>query len=69
MRKSPMRELTDAEREAVSGGVGKPDLVLVEGNGAGNLNSNAPNTPAATNGFQGNVNTGHGAFIGLVKIP
>jgi hypothetical protein len=53
-------ELPDAELDAVSGGLGTP--VLVEGNGHENFHSNAPNTPAAQNGFNGN---GHGASIGV----
>jgi hypothetical protein len=46
-------ELSDAELDHVSGGTGTAP-VLVEGNGTENFQSNAPNTPAAQNGFKGN---------------
>jgi bacteriocin-like protein len=46
-------ELSDAELDQVSGGeVGTG--VLQEGNGHFNFHSNAPNTPAADRGFNGN---------------
>jgi hypothetical protein len=51
-------ELSDAELDHVAGGLGVP--VLVEGNGNENFHSNAPNTPAAQNGFNGK-----GASIGV----
>jgi hypothetical protein len=50
-------ELSDVELDQVTGGTGTVP-VLVEGNGRENFHSNAPNTPAAQNGFNGN-----GAFI------
>jgi bacteriocin-like protein len=46
-------ELSDAELDQVSGGEVGPS-VLQEGNGNLNFHSNAPNTPAADRGFNGN---------------
>jgi len=54
-------ELSDAELDRVAGGCIPAVPVLVQGNGNLNFHSNAPNTPAADNGFQG-----QGAFIGFV---
>jgi hypothetical protein len=45
-------EVSDAELDLVSGGLGTS--FLVEGNGKPNYNANAPFTPAADNGFRGN---------------
>ena len=53
-------ELSDAELDQVSGGEVAPP-VLQEGNGDLNYHSNAPNTPAAENGFKGH--NGNGARI------
>jgi hypothetical protein len=53
-------ELSDAEQDLVSGGSVSVD-VLRTGNGELNFHSNAPNTPAADNGFNGH--NGHGARI------
>jgi hypothetical protein len=47
-------ELSDAELSLVSGGEVGALHVLQEGNGHLNFNSNAPNTPAADRGFNGN---------------
>ena len=58
-----LRELTDAEVDLVSGGVIHPPLVLIEGNGNCNFNSNAPNTPGANNGLQQPKD--NGAFVGI----
>ena len=56
-------ELSDAEQDLVAGGcVCEP--VLIQGNGDPNFHSNAPNTPAAENGFNGN----RGARIGCPII-
>ena len=52
------RTIEDAELDLVSGG--QPLNVLIEGNGRLNFHSNAPNTPAAGNGFNG-----QGAHINL----
>jgi len=54
-------ELSDAELDHVAGGCGIP--VLVEGNGTPNIHANAPNTPAAANGFNSGNGSGNGAFI------
>jgi hypothetical protein len=51
------RTIEDAELDLVSGG-SEPLNVLIEGNGRPNFHSNAPNTPAAENGFNGK-----GAFV------
>jgi hypothetical protein len=46
-------EVSEAELDHVSGGaLGRP--FLIEGNGNANIHSNAPFTPAAENGFNGN---------------
>jgi hypothetical protein len=54
-------ELTDAQLDHVAGGCIVSEPVLLQGNGDPNFNSNAPNTPAADNGFNGH--NGHGARI------
>jgi hypothetical protein len=57
-------ELFGADLDHVSGGLGTGP-VLVEGIGTGkeNFHSNAPNTPAAQNGFNSGNGNGNGAFI------
>jgi len=59
-----LRELTDAEVDLVSGGCDSlHPLVLIQGNGNCNFNSNAPNTPGALNGLLQPKEPG--AFVGI----
>ena len=59
-----LRELTDAEVDLVSGGCDSlHPLVLIQGNGVCNFNSNAPCTPAADNGLAQPKEPG--AFVGF----
>jgi len=63
-----LRELTDAEVDLVSGGC-EPShhpLVLIQGNGVCNFNSNAPNTPACDNGLAQPKEPG--AFVGVCIV-